>query len=254
MNLPFFKFLEKLYWIIDALLTILNNKQHNPKKISPQKYIAIDHLVWLCGQIRGIVILLNEAFALQAQQLIRSIWEAKINLIYISLQPAERSWGFYRNFAYELELLKLEAQKKNPWLPKEFKDLPLPANPNSNTKAEWKKKLFQRIKAIKDSRKRIGKRLEQEYMSIYKKYSWPVHVTSNLLASYRQLGPNKTNYDPNQSPEKIPGTLLLASNVVFEVLTEINKVLKLKTRDELITIKKELVSLINLKRYGRNQQ
>ncbi len=221
---PYFKFLEALFWTKDAILTKLDKEQFKVDEYSQHQIVVLCHIVWLGGQIRGILLLLNEALNSQAAQLMRSLWEAKINLLYIAKMPEERSREFMKKSNEDLESLRKEAIRQHSeeppakrFLPYELTKLPEILPSEKVDHQIWNDKLFERAKDLE---------LTFEYRSIYKTLCQPVHVSSSALTNYMNLYSQNPSFDPNEPPENIPGKLLIASMLTLQILCELNRVLK----------------------------
>ncbi|MGE5692698.1 MAG: DUF5677 domain-containing protein [Candidatus Zixiibacteriota bacterium] len=212
-----FESLERFFWIFDFLLT-QSDKMFKVKEPSPHQFIALGYLAWVCGQIRGILILFNESLISQAQQLIRALWEAKVNLLYLAQNPEARVPIFNKKIAEELEKLRREADRGNPVLPSSLKGLP-PLSDITKSKQElWDDKIVERAKQVN---------LEDEYLTIYRIYSWPGHAGAPAIRGYVSVNDKNISYDPNESVDEIPGNLVISIMFAFQILTELNNVLNI---------------------------
>lgn len=235
---PFFQFFENNFWIQDHFLTKLGERDLKFHEISKHEHIILTHLSWLGGQIWAILLCLNEVLNSQAAQLIRSIWEAKVNLLYIAIKPSERSQAFIEHLDKELEELKKDAEKGendqsySSLVPSEFKKLPSLSD-IIDTEKTWPS-LFVRASDVK---------LENEYRSIYKIDSWNAHVSFGALTRYLEIDPQYKAFDPNQDPEDVPFHLCLASDFALSVFKEIDKNIKIWTADEVQKLEAELENL-----------
>ncbi len=235
---PFFQFLEKLFWLQDHFLAKLGERDLKFHEISKHEHVILTHLSWLGGQIWAALLCLNEVLNSQAAQLIRSIWEAKVNLLYIAKKPSERSQAFIEHLDKEIEELKKDVERAendqsySSLIPSEFKKLPSLSDV-IGTEKTWPK-LFVRAKDVG---------LENEYRSIYKIDSWKAHVTFGALTSYLKVDPQYKAFDPNQDPENVPFHLCLTSAFALSVFREIEKNIKIWTGDEAQKLEEELENL-----------
>ena len=230
----YFQFLENLFWACDGLSAKAATQFATKGRPNLHEYIAISNSLWLTNQINGILLLLNESLISQAQQLIRSIWEAKVYLLYIAKNPDERCKAFICEFDEDFKKLKNEKEKGNPFVVFDFQSLPLPQRAEIFSKDIWDERLSEKAKEIG---------LENEYRSIYKAFSWSTHPKNNTFADYVSFNANGIEFNANQKTEYIPYALVAASGETFKVLVEINKVLKIFTEEEIGSVNAELEKL-----------
>jgi hypothetical protein len=171
-NSVYFQFLENLFWAYDELSAKAATKFATKSKPNLHEYIVISYSLWLTNQINGILLLLNESLISQAWQLIRSIWEAKVYLLYIAKNSDERCKAFICEFDEDFKKLKNEKEKDNPFVVFDFQNLPLPKRPENFPKDIWDERLSEKAKDVG---------LENEYRSIYKAFSWSTHPKNNTF-------------------------------------------------------------------------
>lgn len=235
----YFLSLEKLFWVTEEFRRRLQQKQFRFEDTSRHQRLLFHHLTWLEGQVHGILILLSKVLNSQAKQLIRSLWEAKVNLLYIARNPEARSKTFDDLMDKEFEKIRKEAERPEKevnyisLIPPELKNLP--KLPDFDIPSEiWKEHIFDRAAEIG---------LQNEYRSIYKAFSWDSHVSIGALAHYMKSDAKSITYTPNQDPEDVPLHLTLASDITAEILKEVNNPLKVFSDSEIKSIEQDIVSL-----------
>ncbi|MGH8003784.1 MAG: DUF5677 domain-containing protein [Limisphaerales bacterium] len=234
-NSAYFQFSENFFWACDHLSAKAAARFATKGKPNLHEYIAISYSLWLTNQINGILLLLNVSLISQAWQLIRSIWEAKIYLMYIAKKPGERCKAFICEFDEDFKKLKNEKEKGNPFVVFDFQSLPLPKRAEMYSKDVWVEKLSEKATDIG---------LENEYSSIYKAFSWSTHPNNSTFADYVSFNANGIEFNANQKTEYIPFALIGAGGETFKVICEINKVLKIFTDKEIEAFNSELEKLI----------